>query len=426
MEHQPLRWTLAQRFNFRFFALFLLLNMFPFPANIYPNEYFMDGLTYTIWQPSVQWTATHLLGIPGEISTQVTGSGDTTFHWIVFGLTLFFSLLGAVIWSVVDRHRAHYQTLMAWLRVYSRYYLAYMMFVYGVIKIYHLQMPDPPLYRLDEPFGEFSLMGVLWSFMGSSKAYSAFSGWAEVIAGSLLFFRRTTLLGAILCFAVMLNVFMLNMCYNVPVKLFSGFLLLTSAFLIAPDFARLGQFFIQQKSVAVLPEKPLFESKKWNVAAQIFKYIVVGWIVYSNIDTSIQGVKEYGSEAVPAPLSGIYKVKSFNRNDTLVPPLMTDSTYWKKLLVHAFPAGWGRITMANEYREYCTFKVDTALHQVDIHPVNDTLPNFFVYEQPDSISLILRGVWNKDSLELRLKKVDGWYKQRDRSFHWVNEYPNNQ
>ena len=38
-------------------------------------------------------------------------------------------------------------------------------------------------------------MGLLWTFMGHSPAYSAFTGAAEALAGALLLFRRTTLLG---------------------------------------------------------------------------------------------------------------------------------------------------------------------------------------------------------------------------------------
>lgn len=426
MEHLPARWTLAQRFAFRFFTVFFLLNMFPFPANMYPEESFMDGLTYAIWEWPVQWIATHLLSMPGEISTQVTGSGDTTFHWILLGLTIFLSLAMASIWSVLDRRRPNYQIVIGWLRVYSRYYLAFMLFTYGFIKVYHLQMITPPLYRLSEPLGNTSPMGLLWSFIGVSKAYSAFSGWSEVVGGALLLFRRTTLLGALVSFAVILHVFVLNMCYDVPVKLFSFFLLLVCAFLIAPDFKRLMQFFLFQKSTSPKLEMPLFGQKKWNTAALVLKCAIIGWMVYANISGCIEGQKQYGDLSIPAPLSGLYKVQSFERNNKEVPPLMTDSTLWNKLLVHDFPAGWGRITMANEKLQYCTFSVESIAHQIDLHSVRDTIPNLFAYEQPSPESLIIRGVWKNDSLVIRLKKTNTEYQLLTRGFHWINEYPYNQ
>jgi hypothetical protein len=426
MENQAIQWTLAQRVAFRFCTVFFLLNMFPFPANMYPDEMYMDGLTYLIWKQPVQWIATHLLGIPGEISTQVTGSGDTTFHWILFGLTIFLSLIAALLWSVIDRRRLHYQRAMAWLRVYTRYYLAYMLFIYGIIKIYHLQMPTPALYRLAEPYGNFSPMGVLWSFIGVSKAYSAFSGWAEVLGGALLLFRRTTLLGALVSFAVMVHVFVLNMCYDVPVKLFSFFLVLACIFLIVPELGRLAKFFFLQQPTFSVLEKPLFIQRKWNIAAIVLKFGVIGWMLYSNISGCIEGQKEYGDRSMPAPLAGIYKVQSFERNGAVVPPLLTDSTLWNKLLVHNYPEGWGRITMANEKLAYCTFKVDSVAHQIDLHPVRDTLPNLFAYEQPDSNSLVIRGLWKNDSLTVRLNRTDREYRLLKWGYNWVNEYPVNQ
>jgi hypothetical protein len=425
MESPLTPWTLTQRIAFRFFAVFFLLNMFPFPANLYPDEEYMDGLTYTIWKLPVQWVATYLLHIPGELSTKVTGSGDTTFHWILFGLTIFLSLALAAIWSVADRRTPHYQRAMAWLTVYTRYYLAYTMLIYGIIKIYHLQMPSPSVYRLSQPFGSFSPMGVLWSFIGVSKAYSAFSGWSEVIGGVLLFFRRTTLLGALVSFGVLLNVFVLNMCYDVPVKLFSFFLLVACAFLAAPDFTRLYSFFILQKPTFPRTEWPLFQQKSWKKSALILKYAVIGWMFYSNIASCIKNQHEYGDQAPTAPLSGMYKVQSFEINHVPVLPLLTDSTYWQKVFVSPYPEGRSRIIMANEKIENYTIKAYTATHQIDIHATADQTPNLFAYEQPDSVSLTIKGIWRQDSLTVYLKKADANYLLMNRGFHWVSEYPFN-
>ncbi len=57
-------------------------------------------------------------------------------------------------------------------------------------------------------------MGVLWWMMGSSPAYTIFSGSIETLGGALLLFRRTATLGAIVSAGAMLNVWMLNMCYD--------------------------------------------------------------------------------------------------------------------------------------------------------------------------------------------------------------------
>jgi hypothetical protein len=69
--------------------------------------------------------------------------------------------------------------------------------LYGAAKVFKSQFPDPPASRLLEPLGEMSPMGLLWSFMGASEAYTVFGGLAETIPAILLMFGRTTLLGAL-------------------------------------------------------------------------------------------------------------------------------------------------------------------------------------------------------------------------------------
>ncbi len=126
----------------------------------------------------------------------------------------------------------------AWLRLLVRYTLAFTLFGYGFAKIFPLQFPPPRLFRLIQPYGDFSPMGVLWNFMGASVPYQIFSGAAEALGGFLLLFRPTTTLGALVSFAVMANVVALNFCYDVPVKLYSCNLLLMAVFLAAGDAPR--------------------------------------------------------------------------------------------------------------------------------------------------------------------------------------------
>src|SRR5262249_59191874 len=100
------------------------------------------------------------------------------------------------------------------------------MFSYGFIKMIPLEMLFPQLSRLIEPFGNFSPMGVLWASVGASPGYEICSGCVETLGGILLFIPRTATLGALICLANMTQVFVLNMTYDVPVKLFSFQLIL--------------------------------------------------------------------------------------------------------------------------------------------------------------------------------------------------------
>ena len=86
-------------------------------------------------------------------------------------------------------------------------------------------------------------MGLLWTFTGASKPYEIIVGSAELIAGFLLIFPRTASFGACIAIVDMLQVFILNMCYDVPVKQYSFHLMISGIILLAPwNFTRWQTF----------------------------------------------------------------------------------------------------------------------------------------------------------------------------------------
>ena len=89
-------------------------------------------------------------------------------------------------------------------------------------------------------------MRLLWTLMGYSRPYAVFAGLGEVSAGLLLLSRRTSTIGALISFGVMLNVVMLNFCYDVPVKQFSSHLVLAALFVAWPDLQ--GMFDLARSS----------------------------------------------------------------------------------------------------------------------------------------------------------------------------------
>ena len=113
------------------------------------------------------------------------------------------------------------------------------MISYGAVKVIKSQFPDPSLARLMQTYGDSSPMGLLWTFMGASKSYNIFTGGVECLGGFLLFIPRLTTLGALVSIGALANIFMLNMSYDVPVKLYSFHLLLMAVVLAAPDLRRL-------------------------------------------------------------------------------------------------------------------------------------------------------------------------------------------
>jgi hypothetical protein len=194
-------------------------------------------------RPVVFWTAAHVFGIKSPLVYMGSGSGDKTLDWVFSFCVLVFAALVAGIWSVLDRKRASYVTLHKWFRLFIRFSLAGQMILYGLLKVIPVQMVFPALTTLIQPYGQFSPMGVLWSSIGASPAYETFVGFAETLGGVLLGVPRTAMLGALICLADLIDVFLLNMTYDVPVKLFSFHLILMALFLLAPEFRGLANSF---------------------------------------------------------------------------------------------------------------------------------------------------------------------------------------
>jgi hypothetical protein len=223
------------------------------------------------------WVGHFIFHLQGEAATwHSTGSGDTALHWATYFCILILSILGAIVWSILDRARTNYNTALAWLYVLIRFTLAFAMLDYGFSKIYPHQFAPPNLDVLNETYGASTPMRLMWTFMGSSTLYRISAGAAEVLAGLLLMFRWTGTLGALLTAAVMANVAVLNFSYDVPVKLYSTHLCAAAVFLLIPDLHAMFRFFLQRREATLSrPWLPLSENPTLRRATKILHAVVV-------------------------------------------------------------------------------------------------------------------------------------------------------
>lgn len=210
----------------------------------------------------VRWTAEEVLGIDRELPLP-GGSGDTTFSYVRLLVNVAVALLVAIPAAVLLRHRAYPLWLRDLERSYLRYVLGLTLLGYGLAKAGFIRTQFGPIqeWQLARTVGDASPMGLVWTFMAASPAYTFFSGAAEVLGGVLLLFRRTTLLGAFVSIGVMLNVVMLNFCYDVPVKQYSFHLMFMAVLLVVPERKRLWALFLTHKVALPSPLKPPYAGR---------------------------------------------------------------------------------------------------------------------------------------------------------------------
>ena len=195
----PSRWSLSLRIAFRFAFSYFLLYCAPFPLMLIPYGERAGQWVEGFWHAVVPWVAAHVLHLPRPVTVFENGSGDTTYNWVQVGCFLVIAGLATVLGSFLDRKRPSYNHLYRWSRLYLRLWLGAFMCSYGASKVIQLQFPPPLLSTLIVPYAQHSPMGLLWTFMGTSKAYNFFAGSAEIIARipsansaihNAVFFRR--------------------------------------------------------------------------------------------------------------------------------------------------------------------------------------------------------------------------------------------
>jgi hypothetical protein len=134
-----------------------------------------------------------------------------------------------------------------------------------------------------------STNALLLAFYGILSFVPGFSGTLEVLAGLVLLYRRTTTLGSMLAAGVFLNVAMLNLSYDIPVKIFSIQLFAMCLFLLVMEYRRLLDFFVLNKTAAPSVLYLYTPSKKWmRISKTVMKLAMiclgVGFTLYDTVD----------------------------------------------------------------------------------------------------------------------------------------------
>ncbi len=423
-------WSPAKRAAFRFLFCYLVLFIFPFPVNVIPGLGAVAKAYESLWEKIVPWVGRVLFH--QQIKIFPNGSGDTTFNYVQIFCFLILSLAAALVWSLLDRRRANYARLYAWLRAYVRFDLAITMFIYGIDKVIQLQFPSPSPDRLLQPFGEASPMGLLWTFMGASTLYTFFGGASEVLGGLLLTLRRTTLLGALVCIGVITNIVMLNFSYDVPVKIFSVHLLGMAIFLAAHDARRLANLFLLNRPAPRAADVPLFRRRWSHQGTLALRTLLVVAFLGSSFYDAYKMSKTDGEQAPKPPLYGAWNVDEMVSDGAVRPPLLTDATRWRRVVfaypgyVALQPIGATDARSKSFYAVVVDAKAKTLTLTKGPMTKDKAWRAVFAYSQPAPDRLVLDGVLDGHKIHAMTHREDrSKFLLVNRGFHWINEYPFN-
>lgn len=422
---QTLASRVAFRFCFIYFGAYCLTTQIITSLVPIPNVDIPDPSTFWPLRPIILWSAAHIFRVSQPLVYTGSGSGDKIFDWVLLVCLLVFSVAATAVWSALDRKRLDYTTFQKWFRVFIRFCLAGQMITYGMDKAVPLQMPFPYLTRLIEHYGDFSPMGVLWSSIGASPSYETFAGCAELLGGILLIFPRTTTLGALICLADMTQVFMLNMTYDVPVKLLSFHLILLSVYLLAPDVKRLMNFFFLNRSAEASVLPALFDSRRANRLAFALQVVLGVWLLGMNASAARQAWHQYGGGRTVSALYGIWDVEQQTIDGQPRPPLLTDPGRWRRAIFD-FPE---RATLQRIDDSFARYGATVDVKNKTLFLSDDREKNWkanFSIDRATPDQMTLDGNMDGHVVHMQLKLENrNHFMLVSRGFHWVQEYPYN-
>ena len=390
---EPPRWSLATRIAFRFlFCYFALCSLFP--ALALRND-FLGELYVDVWDAIVVWTDEAVVHVPYELTFDERGVSNSPYGWVQFLCTVALACAATLVWSMLDRNRVQYARLYPWFRLAMRYFLAASMIRYGAIKVIPSQMiAPPPLPVLQQRIGDIFPNHLLWWTVGASPPFERATGLAELLGGVLLLLPRTTLLGALVCAANMCLVFLLNMCYDVPVKLPSLHLLVMAVILVAPDLRRLADVFLFHRRAEPSRVPPLFQRKWLDRIPHILLFLAGLTMIKSGLELSAERYEEFHPPR--PPLYGLWSVEGFARDGKEV-PLYTEPDRWRLVRIQR-PGSLAVERMAGSWKTY-KLALDIQKKTMTLGPSQGT----FSFHQPERDVLVLDGQLEGHRLRARLR-----------------------
>lgn len=402
-------YSLLSKLFLRFTFLYLLFYIYP-----YGFEYIQELNTsdYSIWKSITIWFGETFLGFEMDRDRLLNGF-DSQYDYSRFLLITVLAIIGTFIWIIIDSkfQKDYDDKLNTLTRTILRYHVGLTLIIYGLAKVFMLQFGVMGLDTLESKVGDNNAMGFLWTFMSYSKFYTMSTGWIEFIGGVLLLFRRTTFIGSFILFLSMINVVLIDIGYDVRVKMFAIHLLIMTVLLLSSHFKSLINLFLLNKPTESIVEKPLFVDSRYVKVGYFLKAAILTYFVISCFITYKERIHRQKANRYTS-MTRYHKIEHKMINgDTIA---VTDSSRWNILSINGnkYRPEHLRIVKMDKSQERYSFTADTVGHTIDFITNSDSIAYQFRYKELEAGKFIFDGVSAKgDSI---------WFQTTSKS---LNDYP---
>lgn len=210
------------------------------------------------------------------------------------------------------------------------------------------------------------------------------------------------------------QIFLLNMTYDVPVKILSFHLVLISALLLAPNARRLVGVVVLGRGVGQERRPALFDSPRRNRLAGVGQALLGVWVLTGCVALSLQTWHQFGDGRTKPDLYGIWQVAEFSVDGTPRPPLLTDDIRWQRVVFDQ-P---GVLTYQLMNGDLVDVAADTTGGALAVPDGG----SFTVDRAGDDLRLVGRWKDEPTTVVLERQPLED-FTLRNRGFHWVQEAP---
>ncbi|HEV2479711.1 MAG TPA: hypothetical protein VGS79_08595 [Puia sp.] len=337
-------WTSTEKIAFRIALIFFTVISLP------NNPGWYSELIHFNWFRLNYRDLYDIARFDGGIAVSRTFFGSSLMGYATWLWTLVIAIVGATIWTAIVKarktERREYNTLYYWLRVIVRYRAGIGIIGFGFTKLFPVQMPYPSLGVLNTNFGDLTAQKVFWLSVGIVPWYQVFAGVVECLAGTLLFFRRTTTIGAILLLAALGDIVYVNLAYDGGVHVYASYFVLLAGFLLVKDIPRIYHLLIRERVTIPVEHYPAL-GKPWQrwtriglKSATFFIFLILlTWLQYVNF--RYDPYKQPAVAGVPT-LRGNYIVSEFRINNVTIPYNPLDTIRWQDATFE----NWSSLTLS--------------------------------------------------------------------------------
>jgi len=293
-------------------------------------------------------------------------------------------------------------TILFFLRLICKYYIAYYMFSYAFGKILKTQFSFGPVWNADSNISEFNGFMITWYYYGYSRTYGLIIAACQILAGILILFRKTQRIGVILLLSFMVNILMVNYFYKIgPGAMQMAFTLTTMGlFLLVTDWRGFKNYFFYGTSKPLDIRPPISKKLSW------LPILIIPILLYIRHDY----INSFASNYKNNELVGVWKVIPKSPKQEIY-KMYFDKRFSIKVKDFSRNIYYGEYTLNNSLHQLSF----NAIHSSEIGSfmVNDSIAKMNIPE--DSLKIYKKEITKHFSKKMGATFVGGTYSYQVKS-----------